>query len=291
MSTTLIRFNGVSPKEHGETGPIYARLQKRTQHAAAFVRDRTIIVLKDLIETLGVFGKIFEESTGDVKKGLTYGTVFFLMWCFIYLSSFCIREESFVRGVEAAYQHSWLSPSSANSTQIHSQAALEASMQSDFVTRRILTEVLHEAPASSRARLALIHDGIATITGVDLLRFDITQSVAAPGHTPGSVFVNEPLADWTPDLLPALSKHECALSEVANMENLARKQRLEEMGATWVMGCPVIDVYDRIFGAILVTWDVGAVPPQGAALTQLFEKVKSDGQRLGAALDMSSAHN
>jgi hypothetical protein len=283
MRATLNGITNLNRNASSRLNSNVRRIDRRLSVAGA----KILSVLEDVVDTVKTFAKIFEDSTGDVKRGITYGTVFFIMWLFIYLASFCIREESLTKGVVAAYAHSWLSVTSSNTTSIHSELALEIGERRDAVTRRILYDILHKATGAARVRLALIHNGVATINGIDLLRYDMTESVATPGHNPGDAAVNEPLSNWSPDLLPSINSHECALNHVPEIQNLVRREKLLELGADYALGCPVVDVNNQIFGAVIISWDAGTVPPTGESLRNITDAVKLDGERLGAALDMS----
>ncbi|OIQ74482.1 hypothetical protein GALL_438680 [mine drainage metagenome] len=68
---------------------------------------------------------------------------------------------------------------------------------------QLLETMLVRAGGASRVRLNVIHNGVTGLTGTGLLRYDVTNSVAAPGRLAGAAVTNQPLSDWS-DFLPAL---------------------------------------------------------------------------------------
>jgi hypothetical protein len=253
-------------------------------------------MLNDFAEGFKLLAQGFAHAPGEIRKALIHGSVYVSLFGLVYVAAFQVRvatvagEIELGRGLHEAYAHSWISPASGYS-QVHSQAALRAGIYSDSVVSILLNRVLATAADSSRVRLALIHDGVTTITGVDMLRFDVTAAVAAPGRSPGELLENRPLTEWAPDYLPSLIKHDCKAQSVASLQNVIRRERLGAIGATWVLDCPVIDPSDQVLGSILVTWDGNDKPPTGKDLGDLMDKIKIYGYQIGSALDMQRSSN
>src|ERR1700761_2189337 len=57
---------------------------------------------------------------------------------------------------------------------------------------QLLQSMLVSAPGASRVQLDVIHNGVTGLTGTGLLRYDLANSVAAPGRTVGNAFSNQP---------------------------------------------------------------------------------------------------
>jgi hypothetical protein len=165
------------------------------------------------------------------------------------------------------------------------QADLRQSVQTDKLIDQLLTALLVRAPAAARVRLDVVHNGVTGVTGVALLRFDITNAVAGPGHSLGAMLENQPLSDWN-EFLPTLLAGKCQMSMTGQEQNLAMRARLETLGAGAFMACPVIDIQGRMLGALFVTWDVRDNPPTGEALQSLMEYGKTIGLQIASALDL-----
>lgn len=165
------------------------------------------------------------------------------------------------------------------------QIQLQQTAQTDHLINQLLETLLHHAPTASRVRLDVIHNGVTGVTGTALLRYDVTNSIAAAGHAPGPLVTNQPLSDWN-DILPALLGNKCKLSAVSESGNIALRARLEAIGAATVLACPVIDVQGRLLGGVFLLWDVRDTPPEGEDLDRLMEYAKYVGVQIASALDL-----
>jgi len=165
------------------------------------------------------------------------------------------------------------------------RAELYQAAHSDRLINQLLTALLHNAPHAARVRLGVIHNGISGITGIGLLRYDVTNAVAAPGHIAGDSMQNQPLSEWS-DLLPKLLTARCEFSQVADLSNVSSRARLLSMGAASVLACPVADIHGALLGSVFVVWDIGDRPPQAQALAELTEYAKRIGAQIAAALDL-----
>jgi len=150
---------------------------------------------------------------------------------------------------------------------------------------QLLTSLMDRAPTVARVRLGVIHNGITGVTGVALLRFDITNGVASPGHSVGPMITNQPLSHWN-DFLPTLLAGRCHVGATAGVTNTVRRSRLESLGAGSYMACPVIDIQGRMLGAVLATWDVRESPLVGGELQSLVAFARDICAQIAAALDL-----
>lgn len=166
------------------------------------------------------------------------------------------------------------------------QAALHQSARTDKLIDQLLTALLARAPAAARVRLGVVHNGVTGVTGIALLRFDITNAVAAPGHSTGDLLVNQPVSDWN-DFLPALLADQCHVGAASTQSNLGIRARLNALGANAFMACPVIDIQGRMLGAMLITWDANESAPTGEVLQSLTDYARSVGTQVASALDLS----
>lgn len=166
------------------------------------------------------------------------------------------------------------------------QLELHQAAQSDKLINQLLQSLLDHAKGAARVRLDVVHNGITGITGTALLRYDVTNAVAVPGHSLGSLPVNQPLSDWN-DFLQALLAGKCQLDTVADTGvSLPFRTRLEALGTGTFLVCPVIDVQARMLGAVLVSWDAKDEPPGGAALLALMDYARSISGQIASALDL-----
>jgi len=62
----------------------------------------------------------------------------------------------------------------------------------------------------------------------------------------------------------------CQLAGSTEIPNINLRARLETLGATTLMGCPVDDVLGRMLGAIIIQWDAPDTVPQGETLYALM---------------------
>lgn len=162
---------------------------------------------------------------------------------------------------------------------------LHQSAQSDRLIEQLLRTLLVAAPAAARVRLDVVHNGVTGVTGTALLRYDVTNTVAAPGHATGQMVLNLPLSDWN-ESLPALLAGKCQIGEVAEAVSIALRARLEAMGAGAFLSCPVVDVQGRLLGAVFVQWDVHDAPPSGDSLQMLMDRAINVGAQIASALDL-----
>lgn len=165
------------------------------------------------------------------------------------------------------------------------QTELHYAADTDKLVDESLAGLLGYAPLAARVRLGVVHNGVTGVTGVALLRYDITNAVAAPGKTVGALLLNQPLSDWN-NFLPVLLAGRCYLGMVTDQPNPALRARFEGLGAGTFMACPVIDKLNRMLGATFVTWDVRDLPPTGDTLLAVMKHALGVGTQIAAALDL-----
>ena len=161
-----------------------------------------------LAELLAVLKSLIDLATvhGVRRIGRTLATPFLtlLMLIATYTSYHIIRERSISAGFQVAFV------ASQEDIEVQARlvraAVLQAALQQSLVTETLINQLvqvaLHDAPTAARAQLGVIHDGVTGLTGVDLLKFDITNALASPGRVAGDLTQDEPLSAWS-DFLPA----------------------------------------------------------------------------------------
>jgi hypothetical protein len=165
------------------------------------------------------------------------------------------------------------------------QTELHYAADTDKIVDEMLANLLGYTQGASRVRLGVVHNGITGVTGIALLRYDITNAVAAPGKTVGPLLLNQPLSDWN-DFLPVLLAGRCFLGLTGEQPNPTLRAGLQALGAGTFMACPVIDNKTRVLGALLVTWDVSQLPPTGDAMQALMKHTTEIGTQIAAALSI-----
>jgi hypothetical protein len=165
------------------------------------------------------------------------------------------------------------------------QTQLHQASQTDHLINQLLGSLLEKAPSVARVRLDVVHNGVTGVTGTALLRYDVTNSVAARGHSPGPLLSNQPLSDWD-SFLPTLLADKCDVALVDQTPNISFRARLESLGASAFMACPVIDVQNRMMGAVILQWDEHDTPPGGDSLRTLMDDAKGVGNQIASALDL-----
>ncbi len=165
------------------------------------------------------------------------------------------------------------------------QSELRQTAETDKLINQLLTALLGRAPTAARVQLGVVHNGVTGVTGMTLLRFDITNAVAGPGHSVGTMVMNQSLSDWN-ELLPALLAGKCQMGTASDATNLPLRARFEALGAGAFMACPVIDIQGRMLGGVFLTWDVRDRPPAGEELQSLMEFARIICNQIASALDL-----
>ncbi len=197
------------------------------------------------------------------------------------------KEGSLTAGIRSAFldgetitsERRRLEEQSKLQTELHQFAA------ANKLIDQLLETMLVRAAGASRVRLNVIHNGVTGLTGTGLLRYDVTNSVAAPGRLAGVAVTNQQLSDWS-DFLPALLAGQCFMHHVADLHAVSIRARFETLGATGVMVCPAADVQGKIVGAIFILWDGTDPVPEGDDLRKLMAAGQHLGGQIAAVLDL-----
>ena len=260
--------------------PRAAQLLARSASEAKVLLAELLAVLKSLIDLATVHG---------VRRiGRTLATPFLtlLMLIATYTSYHIIRERSISAGFQVAFL------ASQEDIEVQARlvraAVLQAALQQSLVTESLINQLvqvaLNDAPTAARAQLGVIHDGVTGLTGVDLLKFDITNALASPGRVAGDLTQDEPLSAWS-DYLPQLMAGHCAMLDTSKIINSPGRARLLQLGAVAFLACPVTDVRNRILGALFIQWDARDGVPNGEALETLSKNAINLGAQIASALD------
>jgi hypothetical protein len=165
------------------------------------------------------------------------------------------------------------------------QAELRQFAAANKIIDQLLENIMHRAPGATRTRLSVIHNGVTGMTGAGLLRYDDTNSVAAPGRVPGMGVTNQPLSEWS-DFLPTLLAGKCSFHHVAELNDNSQRARLVSIGATSVLVCPAADVQGRTLGALFILWDGNEPGFDADELRALMQLGQQFGAQAAAILDL-----
>lgn len=162
------------------------------------------------------------------------------------------------------------------------QRELKNVARRDTVLDSLLQAALQKAPTAARIRLAMIHNGEIGLTGVGLLRFDVTHAAARQGYAVGDLVANKPLSDWNPYLSKFLLG-DCSFAplEVMGQAELAS---MLELGVAERLACPVLDFRGRLLGGLFITWPVGVRLPEPEELPPIIQSTKLIAAQVAAAM-------
>lgn len=211
-------------------------------------------------------------------------TVIFL---FLYAGHYVVHEGSLTQGLMAAFVESDQDRVDRlrRMEDQNLQLELRHAAESNKVIDGLLTSLTEADPRVARAQLDIIHNGVSGVTGIGLLRYDVTNSIAAPGHVAGPLVQNRPLSEWS-DFLPDLLAGTCRMFAAADLRNEAVRTRMAAVNGGMLLICPAADMQKRTLGAILLFWDAGVLAPQGEALERLKDLAKLTGQQIASVLDL-----
>ena len=165
------------------------------------------------------------------------------------------------------------------------QAELQQYARAGKLIDQSLTKLLLQSAGASRIRLGVIHNGVSGLTGVNLLRYDVINAVALAGRAPGELVVNEPLTTWG-EFLPSLLAGKCQLQTLSDVRNYALQARLENLGASSLLSCPVTDLEGKLLGALFTNWDAADKPPSGAQLQAVIEADQRTAGQIASVLTL-----
>lgn len=165
------------------------------------------------------------------------------------------------------------------------QAQIGQDANANRVIDQLLTSALARAPTGARLRLAVIHNGIAGVTGMSMLRADITNAIARPGRATGDLSINLPmgsLATFSASMLDG----SCWLSDTDKLSFNPGREHLERIGVKAFLACPVKDPNNLLLGEIAMHWDRGDPVPVGDEMAEVTKSLKTTADQLGAIISL-----
>jgi hypothetical protein len=243
-----------------------------------------------MIEMLALFRELLELFAGLGRgSGRKLAQPMLTVACLTsaYTAMHIAREGGLTDGVRAAFFDN--ETTRQDRRRLEEQSTMQAELRQFAAANKLIDQllgtILSRANGASRVRLNVIHNGVTGLTGTGLLRYDVTNSVAAPGRTAGGSLVNQPLSDWS-DFLPRLVAGQCSMLRVQALESASLRARFEAFGASSVLVCPAADVEGKTVGAIFLFWDGGDPAPEGDDLRHLIAFGQHIGAQIAAVLDL-----
>lgn len=136
-----------------------------------------------------------------------------------------------------------------------------------------------------RLRLAVIHNGVAGVTGMSLLRADITNAVARPGRATGDLSVNLPMGSLA-TFAPSMLDGSCWLADTSSLSYNPGREHLERVGVKSFLACPVKDPNNLLLGEIAMHWDRGDMMPTPEEMVVLTRDMKILADKIGTIISL-----
>jgi hypothetical protein len=243
-----------------------------------------------MIEILGLFRvllELFVDLGRNSGRKLVQPMLTAACLTGTYTAIHVTQEGSVTAGVRAAFLENDTLRSERR--RLEEQATLQTELRQFAAANKLIDQLLEtmlaRATGASRVRLNVIHNGVTGLTGTGLLRYDVTNSVAAPGRLAGAPATNQPLSDWS-DFLPSLLASQCSFHRINEIHALSNRARFEALGATAIMVCPAADVQGKTVGAIFIFWDGNDPIPDGDDMRRLMSAGQHLGAQIAAVLDL-----
>ena len=253
-----------------------------------FGRMRAVLGPADLIAAGRLLVDAFRGAGAEFRKAFAHSVVYLVMFLLAWFTYNLVREHfDFTDALDVAFfaSNESLDAKALLARARRMQDELQVVAAADRRINQVLQSILARAPLSSRARLAIIHNGVTGITGISMLYWDISHAQASPGRSVGELVQNQPLSEMT-DYLSVLLADKCVSEPTASLTNQAARARLADLNVSWFMACPSRDIENQMLGVIFLSWDGNDRPPQGAAIAEIEDMVMAAGRQIGAVLDV-----
>ena len=165
------------------------------------------------------------------------------------------------------------------------QVELRQAAKTDHLIDQSLKVLPAKVPGSARAQARRDPQRRHGITGVGMLRFDVTNGAAVPGRAVGEPMQNLPLSAWN-EYLSTLLAGRCDWRRTADVVSASERDRLEKFGAALRLVCPVTDVEGRLLGGVFITWDTSDASPDPERRPEIVEEAKKIGAQIASVLTL-----
>lgn len=262
------------------------RLLSGARLAAAEIGNRGRRVIAESLGVLKAALELFGASGRQMRVALLHGAVTALLFGVLYIGVSSARNGfDLSAGWAAAFPIKVAPIPDQAEKAVAAQYELRAHAASDLVITHLLQGLLGRSHGASRVRLGQIHNGVTGITGASILKYDITNAVAAPGRAAGDMVTDQPLSEWS-DFLQAMIGGRCSFKRFADVANFNVKARLASMHVEAFLACPLVDPESRTVGGLFVNWGDGDPLPAGVDLEALIADSLGVGRQLAVALDV-----
>lgn len=199
----------------------------------------------------------------NVKRDFFSSLLTVVLAMFCYAGWHVVNQGSMTNGLKAAFVWSGETKAGAAGQRLASQlqAEIKLTQHANKLIQTKLQSLVAATPGASRSRVHVIHNGVFTVTGVGLLRYDVTHAAARAGRAPGAYETNTPLSQMT-DYLDTLIDHKCKRVEVTSLKDPGASFKMNELGVSVFLACPIYNTANQLIGALLTHWDGGDALPE-----------------------------
>lgn len=221
----------------------------------------------------------------NIKRDFFSSLLTVVLALFVYAGWHVVNQGSFADGLKAAFVWSGNTKAGAAGQRLATQlqAEIKLTQHANKLIQSRLQAVVAATPGASRSRVHVIHNGVFTVTGVGLLRYDVTHAAARAGRSPGAYESNTPLSQMT-DYLDSLIGHQCRQMEVASLKDPGASYKMKELGVSVFLACPIYNSADQLLGALLTQWDEGDLLPED--MPAVISAHKQIAAQIAIALDL-----
>lgn len=199
----------------------------------------------------------------NVKRDFFSSLLTVVLALFCYAGWHVVNQGSVTDGLKAAFVWSDSAKMGVAGQRLarQLQAEIRLTQSANKLIQGKLNALVAATPGASRSRVHVIHNGVFTVTGVGILRHDVTHAAAKAGRAPGPYETNTPLSQMT-DFLDALIENRCKKMEVASMKDSGASFRLRELGVSRFLACPIYNESKQLLGALVTHWDEADLSPE-----------------------------
>ena len=237
---------------------------------------------------IAIFSALPKSTRRQFGQMVAQAAVTIVMVLGIYAGYWIVRERSITDGLSMAFLDSAAGLLHRDHTIRNAllQEELRAAVAADKLVDRLLSELINKYPDIARIRVAVFHNGIAGLSGMALMRADISNAAAAPGRSTGELSTNIPLSAWAP-FMEHLLVGECVTNDIVNQRPVTiNRQRLIDLGVVMSYGCPITDVKRQMLGTIFVQYDRGDKLPTNTELAKILQDMRQIALQIAAAWDV-----
>jgi len=210
-------------------------------------------------EAFSVAVSSFVSLSGHVKRDLSTSLLTCAMLLGLYAGAQVIAEGGdFEAGIYRAFAmtDAYREEAARRRQADQLQAELRVITDANRVIQQRLHDLLDHTPTAARVRVAVFHNGVYSLSGFGMLRFDIVHAAARPGRTVGQFDANVPISQMN-DYLPNLIQGECTLLNISELRDVAAAERLRRLNISTSLACPIRNASKQLIAGLFASWDIG----------------------------------